>query len=98
MIELSLTITNIALLITLAVSLYINSKEKEKLIKMILAKNLQEVTENEIIEKFLKAKDKPYDLPENVPLDPNDVENFDKSIKQVLDQERQDLEAEHAEQ
>jgi hypothetical protein len=80
------TIVIIALLIYIAVSQYITVKEREKLLKLFKAKDLQEVTANEVIEKTKEPL--PFKAPENVSMDDviEDEVLFDKHIAAVQKQ------------
>jgi hypothetical protein len=64
MTEVILSIVILGLLIYIAVSQYITGKEREKLLKMFMAKDLREVTDNEALEKIPKKEPfiKPPDL------------------------------------
>jgi hypothetical protein len=90
--EIVLTIVIIVLLLSLAVSQYISWKEKEKLIKMFMAKDLGEVTANEALEKLPKGKEeKPPDM---VSMDDaiEDDALFDKHIAAVRTQAKEEFE------
>jgi hypothetical protein len=80
--EVILSITILLLLVYIAVSNYISIKEREKLIKLLMARNLEEVTDNETIEKI--APEKTEELPPDiVPIDPDDDISFDKHIEDI---------------
>lgn len=77
--EVILTITIMVLLIYIAVSQYLNIKEREKLMKMFIAKSLREVTDNEVLDKRPAPTDEPkVDM---IPLSAEDEELFDKHIQ-----------------
>jgi len=57
--------------------------EREKLLKLIMAKNLQEVTDNEVVEKMANEPTETK-TPEFTELSPDDDLLFDKSIKDQL--------------
>jgi len=79
--EIVLAIVIVALLALQGVSQYYYAKEREKLLKMIMAKNLTEVTDNERVEKIVPIDEKP---PEFIPVNPDNAEEFDDAIKKVL--------------
>ena len=80
------TIVIIALLIYLAVSQYITVKEREKLLKLFKAKDLQEVTANEVMEKTKEPP--PFKAPDEVSMDDamEDEALFDRHIAAVQKQ------------
>ena len=59
--EVILSIVILGLLIYVAVSQYITIKEREKFLKMFMAKDLREVTDNEVLEKM--PKEEPFIKP-----------------------------------
>jgi ABC-type iron transport system FetAB permease component len=73
----------IALLIYIAVSQYITIKEREKLMKLFMAKDLSEVTANEVVAKL--PKQEPIKPSENIPMEDviEDEVLFDKHIAAV---------------
>lgn len=94
MTEIILTITIFLLLGYVAWSNYINGKEREKLLKMFMAKDLREVTDNEVLEKMPKQEEiKPSD---NVSMDDaiDDVELFDRHINAMKAQAKEELDKE----
>lgn len=85
------TIVIIALLLYIAVSQYINVKEREKLLKMFMAKDLQEITANEVIEK---QPPPPVVKPPDVVSMDDVVEDevlFDKHIQAVKAQAKEEF-------
>lgn len=79
--EIILSITILLLLVSISVSQYISIKEREKLMKLLMARNLAEVTDNEVMEKInpnKETKDIPNDIQE---LTPDDDISFDAMIK-----------------
>ncbi len=89
--EIILTITIVFLIGSLAVSQYISWKEREKLLKMFMAKDLREVTDNEVLEKMPKQEpEKPSDA---VSMDDaiEDEELFDKHLQAVKAQAKEEL-------
>lgn len=82
--EIVLTITILALLGYIAVSQYINIKEREKLMKLLMARNLTEVTENEIVEKIHEEKNTETPPPDVSEVMPEDDILFDKHIEEQL--------------
>jgi uncharacterized protein YneF (UPF0154 family) len=90
--EILLTITILILCGTLAGSYYISWKEREKLLKMFMAKDLREVTDNEVLEKLPKQEEqKPSDL---VNMDDviEDEALFDRHIAAVKAQAKEEFE------
>lgn len=88
--EILLTIVILILAITLAVSQYINFKEREKMMKIFIAKSLREVTDNEVMEKQKPVEDtKPI---EYIPLDAEDDVLFDKHIKREISDAQEEYE------
>ena len=85
-----LTITILALITYIAVSQYITSKEREKFMKMFIAKSLREVTDNEVLDKMKPPTDTPPT--EFVPLDVDNEELFDKHIKQEIEDAKREHE------
>ena len=76
------------------VSNYINTKEREKLLKMFMAKDLREVTDNEVMEKQKPQEEtKPSD---NIPMEDviEDEVLFDRHIASVKLQAKEELEKE----
>lgn len=69
--ELIQTITIVVLLVYIAVSQYLTWKEREKLLKMIMAKDLREVTDNEVLEH----------MPKQEPVKPNEMMSMDDVIE-----------------
>lgn len=62
--------------------------EREKLLKLLMARNLKEVTDNEVMEKIIKnepTESKPSDL---VEMNPDDDIAFDNIIKDQLTEPR----------
>ena len=89
--EIILTITILILCGTLVGSNYINYKEREKLLKLFKAKDLQEVTANEVIEKTKEPL--PFKAPENVEMSEvvEDEALFDKHIAAVQKQAKEEF-------
>lgn len=88
--EVILSITILLLLVYIAVSQYITTKEREKLMKLLMARNLTEVTDNEVMEKInpnKETKDIPNDVQELTP--DNDVA-FDSMIQSELEVDPKD--------
>ena len=81
--ELILTIIILILTVTITLITYLNSKEREKLVKAILAKDLRELTDNEALEK-IKKNPAPAAEPEFQAFDEADETVFDRAIKQQL--------------
>jgi len=93
--EVILTIVIIVLLVYVAVSQYSNVKEREKLLKMFMAKDLREVTDNEVLEKMPKQEpEKPNDMVamEDVA---DDEELFDKHIQVMKAAAKEEIRKEH---
>lgn len=87
--EIILTIVILILAISVAVSQYISFKEREKMMKIFIAKTLREVTDNEVMEKQKPPEDtKPI---EYIPLDAEDEVLFDKHIKQEIKDAQEDF-------
>lgn len=89
--EVILSITILLLLVSIAVSQYISIKEREKLMKLLMARNLQEVTDNEVMEKLnpnKETKDIPNDVQE---LSPDNDIAFDSMIKSELEVDPKEL-------
>lgn len=93
MTEIILVIVIVALLASIGVSQYNGIKERErlikdaiqereKLIKLIKAKDLREITDNEVMEKVTQEEVKPPDV---VELHPDDEATFDKTIEAQLE-------------
>jgi hypothetical protein len=90
--EIILTITIIVLLGYTAVSQYITTKEREKLLKMFMAKDLREVTDNEALERLSEVEEqKPS---ENVSMDDviEDEKLFDLHLQAVKTQAKEEFE------
>ena len=78
------SIVIIALICLIAISQYITTKEREKLLKILMARNLNEITENEVVEKM--KEDKPtQSIPSDVEeMNPDNDIAFDKHIESQL--------------
>jgi hypothetical protein len=61
----------IALIILLGIVIIVNIQERERLVKMILAKNLTEYTNNEALDK----------IPKQTPFKPSDEVSMDDAIE-----------------
>jgi hypothetical protein len=95
MIEIILTIVIAFLLLYVAVSQYISTREREKLFKMFMAKDLREVTDNEVIERMKEPE--PYKPSDNVSMDDaiDDEVVFDRHIAAVKLQAKEELAKEY---
>lgn len=80
MVDIVLSIVIALLLLLIAYLIYSQQKEREKLLKMFMAKDLREVTDNEALEKI---PEQPFiKPPDNVSMDDvvEDEELFDRHI------------------
>ena len=93
--EVILTITIALLIIYSLVSNYINTKEREKLLKMFMAKDLRELTDNEVMEKTKEPE--PYKPPDSMSMDDavDDEVVFDRHIAAVKLQAKEELAKEY---
>jgi hypothetical protein len=80
----------ISLLVYIAVSQYITTKEREKLLKLFKAKDLQELTANEVIEKTKEPQ--PFKASDEVQMEDviEDEALFDKHIAAVQKQAKEE--------
>ena len=69
-----------------------NLEEREKLIKALLARNLDELTRNEAEEKFKPKEELPEVPPDMVQTDLAEDTLFDRAIKNAMKQEEYDVE------
>jgi FtsZ-interacting cell division protein ZipA len=81
----ALLIINICLIAFLVYSHYSNAKERKELIRSIMAKNLPELTDNEMVEKFKPEPEKKENI-DLVPVSSLSDNDFDKMIKKQLEQ------------
>lgn len=82
MMEISLIIVIFMLICVIGVLQYTGIMEREKLLKLLMAKDLTEVTTNEIIEK--RPKSEKTSDPDVVEITPDDETIFDKMIKEQI--------------
>jgi len=76
----------VALITLIAFQDFQNRKERKKLVEAIMAKDLQDLKEGEKIEKQAPMKsDSP--LPDFIPMDTANEEQFDKAIRKELGRE-----------
>jgi hypothetical protein len=85
MIDAALVITIIALICLIAVTQYTGIKEREKLLKLFMAKDLKEVTDNEYTQKIKPQKTEPPEFADIT----EDETIFDKAIKAQLEYGKQ---------
>jgi hypothetical protein len=81
----ALLITNFCLIAFLGYIIYSYNKERKELIRSILAKNLQELTDAELTDKF-KPNAQENKKPELIPVSDLSETDFDKMIKKQLEQ------------
>lgn len=79
--EIILVITIIVLICALLLTQYNGIKEREKLLKMFMAKDLKEVTDNEYTQKIKVKKEIPPDAVDIA----EDETIFDRAIKAQLE-------------
>lgn len=84
MIEYVLTFVIVALLAYMWFSAYTNSKERDKLIKALIAKNLKEVSDAEYLEK-VKPTSEPATQSDFIPIEEADESLFAKAMKKASD-------------
>lgn len=82
MVEASLIIVIFLLSCVIGVLQYTSIKEREKLLKMLMARNLQEVTDNEYTQKIKPQKQVVSDI---VEVNPEEDTIFDKAIKAQIE-------------
>ena len=86
MIEILLSLIILALLAFVYFTNRSFSKEREKLLKMIMAKNLDEVTANEVVDTFQSKEDNGMIIPpDKTEINSDDESVFDKHIAQILE-------------
>jgi uncharacterized membrane protein YraQ (UPF0718 family) len=75
--------------------IYTQQKEREKLLKMFMAKDLREVTDNEVMEKTKEPE--PYKPPDSMSMDDaiDDEVVFDRHIAAVKLQAKEELAKEY---
>lgn len=81
MIDILLTIIIFLLVLLLAVSQYLSAKERKDLIRAIIAKNMDQITTAEAIDKMPKEEEKP---PDEMPVNADTPDLFDKMILNQL--------------
>jgi uncharacterized membrane protein YraQ (UPF0718 family) len=95
MIDIVLSIVIATLMGLVAYLIYTQQKEREKLLKMFMAKDLREVTDNEVMEKTKEPE--PYKPSDNVSMDDviDDEKLFDRHIAAVKLQAKEELAKEY---
>ena len=83
MVEITLTIVIFALICVIGITQYTSIKEREKLLKLLMERDLKEVTDNEYVEKIPKQKENKLDN-DIVEVNPDEDTIFDKAIKAQL--------------
>jgi uncharacterized protein YacL len=92
MTEIILTIIIAILLAFLGYTQFIHIKEREKLLKMFMAKDLREITDNEVLDKMPEPK--PFKAPDEVSMDDaiEDDVLFDRHLAAVKKQAEEEYE------
>ncbi len=92
MIDILLTIVITLLLLFVAYLIYTQQKEREKLLKMFMAKDLREVTDNEVMERMPKEQE-PQPQSDLQSMDDlvDDEEGFDRHVAAVKAQAKEEL-------
>lgn len=94
--EIILTIIIGILLVYVGYVQHVSIREREKLLKMFMAKDLREVTDNEVLDKMPKPE--PYKPPDSISMDDaiDDEVIFDRHIAAVKLQAKEELKKELA--
>ena len=92
MVEITLTIVIFLLICVIGVLQYTSIREREKLLKLFMAKDLKEVTDNEYTQKLKPQKKQ--EIPDVVEVNPDEDTIFDKAIKAQLEYRKRSQQSE----